>query len=137
MTLYCGTHNWLYAQRMLNHGLNHGFFLSLFKLKSFPIHWIVCVSLFKFHIWILELLVLPKMAGFAKTHKSMSFIWIVWSTLYVYLCCKLKLFRLLFVCSLCLCFSPLGIVWYLFLQDFSLSLYKISWISSEDAFSFH
>ena len=30
-------------------------------------------------------LVLPKTAGSAKTHKSMSFIWIVWSTLYVYL----------------------------------------------------
>ena len=30
-------------------------------------------------------LVLPKMAGSAQTHKSMSFIWIVWSTLYVYL----------------------------------------------------
>ena len=25
------------------------------------------------------------MAGSAQTHKSMSFIWIVWSTLYVYL----------------------------------------------------
>ena len=43
MTLYCGTHNWLCVQKMLNHGLNHGFFLSLFKLISFPIHWIVCV----------------------------------------------------------------------------------------------
>ena len=30
-------------------------------------------------------LVLPKMVGSAQTHKSMSFIWIVWSTLYVYL----------------------------------------------------
>ena len=30
-------------------------------------------------------LVLPKTAGSAQTHKSMSFIWIVWSTLYVYL----------------------------------------------------
>ena len=28
---------------------------------------------------------LPKTAGSAQTHKSMSFIWIVWSTLYVYL----------------------------------------------------
>ena len=30
-------------------------------------------------------LVLPKTAGSAQTHKRMSFIWIVWSTLYVYL----------------------------------------------------
>ena len=43
MTLYCGTHNWLCVQKMLNHGLNHGFFLSLFKLIPCPIHWIVCV----------------------------------------------------------------------------------------------
>ena len=28
---------------------------------------------------------LPRMAGSAQTYKSMSFIWIVWSTLYVYL----------------------------------------------------
>ena len=28
--------------KMLNHGLNHGFFLLLFKLKPCPIHWIVC-----------------------------------------------------------------------------------------------
>ena len=26
-TLYCGTHNWLCVQKMLNHGWNHGFFL--------------------------------------------------------------------------------------------------------------
>ena len=30
-------------------------------------------------------LALPKMAHSAQTHKSISFIWIVWSTLYVYL----------------------------------------------------
>ena len=29
---------------------------------------------------------LPKTARSAKTHKSISFVWIVWSTLYVYLC---------------------------------------------------
>ena len=28
---------------------------------------------------------LPKTAGSAQAYKSMSFIWIVWSTLYVYL----------------------------------------------------
>ena len=31
-------------------------------------------------------LVLPKIAGSVQTHKSVSFIWIVLSTLYVYLC---------------------------------------------------
>ena len=40
----------------------------------------ICVSLSKFHIWILAL---PKMAGSAQTHKNISF---VCSTLYVYLC---------------------------------------------------
>ena len=30
-------------------------------------------------------LALPQTARSAQTHKSMSFIWIVWSTLYVYL----------------------------------------------------
>ena len=33
----------IYVQKMLNHGLYHGFFLSLFKLISCPIHRIVCV----------------------------------------------------------------------------------------------
>ena len=33
-------------------------------------------------------LVLPKTASSAQTYKSMSFIWIVWSTLYVYLWCN-------------------------------------------------
>ena len=36
-------HNWLCVLKMLNHGLNHGFFLSLFKLITYPIHWFVCV----------------------------------------------------------------------------------------------
>ena len=31
-------------------------------------------------------LALPKMAKSAQTYKSISFIWIVWSTLYIYLC---------------------------------------------------
>ena len=36
-------------------------------------------------------LALPKMARSVQTHKSISFIWIVWSTLYVYLCYFLRL----------------------------------------------
>ena len=38
-----------------------------------------------------EVLALPKMACSAQTHKSISFIWTVWSTLYVYLCLFLTL----------------------------------------------
>ena len=68
MTLYCCTHNWLCVQKILNHNLNHGFFILLFKLISCTIHWIVCL-----------------LAYLYKFHESMSFIWIVWSTLYVYL----------------------------------------------------
>ena len=40
----------------------------------------------------IAILVLPKTAGSAQTHKSMSFIWIVWSTLYVYLCIQDQLY---------------------------------------------
>ena len=88
MTLYCGTHHWLWVQKILNHGLNHGFFLSLFKLIFFPIHLIVCViSYLNFR----AVLVPPKTAGSAQTHKSISFNWIVWSTLNVYLCLKAKM----------------------------------------------
>ena len=63
-----------------------GVFLLLFSI-SCPIPWIVCVSAYVFKISYLTfraVLVLPKTAGSAQTHKSMSFIWIVWSTLYVY-----------------------------------------------------
>ena len=44
-TIYC------VCSKILNHGLNHGFFLSLFKLISCPIHYIIFVlaySNFKF-----------------------------------------------------------------------------------------
>ena len=56
-------------------------FSSLYPLSS-PIHWIVCVLAY---LNFRAVLVLPKMAASAQTHKSMSFIWVVWSTLYVYL----------------------------------------------------
>jgi hypothetical protein len=84
------TIDWV-CSKILNHGLNHGFFLSLFKFIYTLPHTLncMCVSLFKFHIWILKkFLVLPKTAGSAQTHISISFIWIVWSTLYV--CISLK-----------------------------------------------
>ena len=74
------------VHKMLNHGLIHGFFLSLFKLKPCPMHWIVCVLAYlNFIFEFRAVLVLPKTAGSAQTCRSMSFIWIVWSTLYVYL----------------------------------------------------
>ena len=86
MTLYSGTHNWLCVQKMLNHGLNHGFFLSLFKLISCPIYWIACaLAYLNFIFEFKAVLVLPKTASSAQTHESISSIWIVWSTLYVYL----------------------------------------------------
>jgi len=37
LILWQRTNNWLCVQKMLNHGLNHGVFLSLFKLISCPI----------------------------------------------------------------------------------------------------
>ena len=66
----------------INHGLNHGLFISLLKLILCPIHWIVCVFAY---LNFRAVLVLPKRAGSAKTHKSISFIWIVWSTLHTYM----------------------------------------------------
>ena len=44
------------CSKMLNHGFNHGLFLSLFKLIPSHIHWIayLCVSLFEFHVWVLK-----------------------------------------------------------------------------------
>ena len=50
-----------------------------------PIHWLVYVLAY---LNFKAVLALPKTAGSAQTHKSISFIWIVWSTLYVYLCTK-------------------------------------------------
>ena len=73
--------------RILNHGFNRGFFLSLFKLIHCPINWIVCrLAYLNFIFDFKAVLELPKTVGSAQTHKSISFIWIVWSTLYVYLC---------------------------------------------------
>jgi hypothetical protein len=73
------------CSKMLNHGLNHGLFLSLFKLIPCPINWIVCVPIQISYLNSKAVLALPKTAHSAQTHKSISFIWIVWSTLYVHL----------------------------------------------------
>ena len=53
------------------------YFSSLYPAKYIELY--VCYLNFE------ALLVLPKTADSAQTHKSVSFIWIVWSTLYVYL----------------------------------------------------
>ena len=66
------------CSKMLNDGLNHGLFLSLFKLIPYHIH----ISYLNFK----AVLAMPKTACSTQTHKSISFIWIVWSTLYVNLC---------------------------------------------------
>ena len=66
--------------------LNHGLFLSLFKLIPCPIHWIVYVlDYLNFIFEFKAVLALPEMADTNQTHKSIIFIWIVWITLYVYL----------------------------------------------------
>ena len=80
-----------------------GFSFHFFKLTSCPIHWIVCVLAY---LNFRAVLVLPKTTGSAQTHKSMSFIWIVWSTLYEYLwvaficCCYFKIMTILMFCTI-------------------------------------
>ena len=44
-------------------------------------------------------LALPKMARSAQTHKSIGFIWMVWSTLYVYLCALSENIVILWICQ--------------------------------------
>ena len=83
--------NQLCVQKILNHGLNHGFFLSLFKLIPCPIHWIV-------YVWAYSNFIFDFLNSFSTTQNSrlcpdnqiISLIWIVWSTLYVYLWPKCK-----------------------------------------------
>ena len=60
---------------------------------------------------------LPKTAGSAQTHKSISLIWIVWSTLYVYLWLSRKL-----IVAPILCFQSYNIE----SSSFSYWLFKIS-----------
>ena len=60
---------WLYSQKFNVYPQNEELSLFIFFYLNFE-----------------SVLVLPKTAGSAQTNKSISFIWIVWSTLYVYLC---------------------------------------------------
>ena len=70
----------------------HRFFLSLFKRISCPYTELyLCKPISISYLNFRAVLVLPKTAGSAQTHKSMSFIWIVWSTLYVYLWAKAEM----------------------------------------------
>ena len=78
------------CSKMLNHGLNHGLFLLLFKLIHCHIHWILYVLAYSY-LNFKAVLALPKTADSAQTLKNISFIWIVWSTLYVYLCYNAEL----------------------------------------------
>ena len=74
------------CSKMLNHGLNHGLFLSIFKLIPCPIY--LSVYVIAYLNFVLDFkavqLAMPKTARSAQARKSISFIWIVWSTLYVY-----------------------------------------------------
>ena len=69
--------------------LNNGLFLSLFKLIPCHIHWIGYVL--AYFNSICKFLSSFNTAHSAQTHKSISFISIVWSTLYVYLCLEPQL----------------------------------------------
>ena len=55
------------------------------------VHWNVYVLAYWNFIFEFLVLALPKTVGSAQTHKNISFIWIVWSTLYVYLWVKCEL----------------------------------------------
>ena len=61
------------------------------------IEWYMCWPIQIEYLNFKAVLALPNTARSARTHKSISFIWIVWSTLYVYLCEKCKRWRLLII----------------------------------------
>ena len=63
-----------------------GFLFHFSSLYSAPyIKLYVCWPFWISYLNFRAVLVLPKTVGSAQTHKSMSFIWTLWSTLYVYL----------------------------------------------------
>ena len=68
------------CSKMLNHGLNHFFHISSLYIEL-CMCWPIWISYMNFR----AVLAPPKTACPAQTHESISFIWIVWSTLYVYL----------------------------------------------------
>ena len=63
-----------------------GYFFHFSSLYPAPyIEFYVCYPILISYLNFRAVLALPKTARSAQTHKSISFIWIVWSTLYVYL----------------------------------------------------
>ena len=58
-------------------------FSSLYSATYIELY--MCKPIYISYLNFKAVLALPKLAGSAQTHKSVSFIWIVWSTLYVYL----------------------------------------------------
>ena len=64
-----------------------GYFFHFSSLYPAPyIELYMCYPIQISHLNFKAVLALPKTAHSAQTHKSISFIWIVWSTIYVYLC---------------------------------------------------
>ena len=74
-----------------------GYFIhfSLYTATTY-IEFYMCLPIQISYLNFKAVLALPKTARSAQTHKSISFIWIVWSTLYVYLWSYLERTLLLF-----------------------------------------
>ena len=63
-----------------------GYFFHFSNLYCAPyIELYICKPIQISYLNFKTVLALPKTAGSAQTHESISFIWIIWSTLYVYL----------------------------------------------------
>ena len=68
-----------------------GYFFHFSSLKPAPYNELyMCKLIYISYLNFKAVLILPKTACSDQTHKSISFIWIVWSTLYVYLWHKYK-----------------------------------------------
>ena len=75
-----------------------GYFFHFSSLYPAPyIELYVCWTILISYLNFKAVLTLPKTAGSAQTHKSISFIWIVWSTLYVYLCSNPEIYLWLYI----------------------------------------
>ena len=74
------------CRKMNNSWFNPWFSFYFSSLYPAPyIEWYMCEPIQISYLNFKVVLALPKTACSAQTHKSISFIWIVWSTLYVYL----------------------------------------------------
>ena len=70
-------------------------FSSLYPATYIELY--MCLPIWISYLSFKAVLALPKMACSAQTHESISFIWIVWSTLYVYLWATVKLLMVKFL----------------------------------------